>query len=192
MFDTETNGLPEDWSAPPSDVDNWPRLIQIAWQIHSVEGDLIEKQGYIVQPNGFDIPNSDIHGITSARAKREGVELNQVLSMFAEAIGLANVVVAHNLPFDKNVVTAEFYRTGLKHGLLEKPGVCTMRESTEFCRIPQKRGPSKYKWPSLSELHSTLFGEEFEGAHNAENDAAACAKCFLELKRRGVIPNPDR
>ena len=31
FFDTETTGLPRNWSAPVSDLNNWPRLVQIAW-----------------------------------------------------------------------------------------------------------------------------------------------------------------
>ena len=31
FFDTETTGLPRDWNAPLRDLDNWPRLVQLAW-----------------------------------------------------------------------------------------------------------------------------------------------------------------
>ena len=34
IFDTETTGLPRNWNAPLSDAENWPRCIQIAWQLH--------------------------------------------------------------------------------------------------------------------------------------------------------------
>ena len=34
IFDTETTGLPKRWNAPLTDSDNWPRCIQIAWQLH--------------------------------------------------------------------------------------------------------------------------------------------------------------
>ena len=59
-----------------------------------------------------------------------------------------------------------------------------MTGTKEICRIPGQYG---YKWPSLSELHQTLFGTGFEEAHDAGADVAACADCFLELKRRGVF-----
>ena len=29
FFDTETTGLPANWQAPMSDLENWPRLVQI-------------------------------------------------------------------------------------------------------------------------------------------------------------------
>jgi len=34
VFDTETTGLPKRWNAPISDHENWPRCVQIAWQLH--------------------------------------------------------------------------------------------------------------------------------------------------------------
>lgn len=30
FFDTETTGLPKNWKAPVSDLNNWPRLVQLA------------------------------------------------------------------------------------------------------------------------------------------------------------------
>ena len=43
IFDTETTGLPtKGYHEPISDVDNWPRLVQIAWQLHDANGVLIE------------------------------------------------------------------------------------------------------------------------------------------------------
>ena len=38
IFDTETTGLPQNWNAPITDTDNWPRCIQIAWQLHDENG----------------------------------------------------------------------------------------------------------------------------------------------------------
>jgi hypothetical protein len=31
FFDTETTGLPKSWKAPVTDVNNWPRLVQLAF-----------------------------------------------------------------------------------------------------------------------------------------------------------------
>ncbi|PJB57251.1 MAG: 3'-5' exonuclease, partial [Bacteroidetes bacterium CG_4_9_14_3_um_filter_41_19] len=33
IFDTETTGLPQRYDAPLTDFDNWPRMIQLAWQL---------------------------------------------------------------------------------------------------------------------------------------------------------------
>src|SRR5688572_3519575 len=66
IFDTETTGLPKNYDAPLSDSDNWPRCIQIAWQLHDAQGYLMEAKNLIIKPEGFDIPFNavQIHGIT--------------------------------------------------------------------------------------------------------------------------------
>jgi len=55
-----------------------------------------------------------------------------------------------------------------------------------WCKIPKSSGYG-YKWPTLNELHLQLFQEEFTGSHNAGADVEACARCYFELKRRGII-----
>ncbi|MGF1557608.1 MAG: hypothetical protein ACFCUL_00785 [Flavobacteriaceae bacterium] len=55
IFDTETTGLPKNWNAPITDTDNWPRCIQIAWQLHDAMGNLLDQQDYLVRPDGFNI-----------------------------------------------------------------------------------------------------------------------------------------
>ena len=66
IFDTETTGLPKRWDAPLTDSDNWPRCIQIAWQIHNVKGEVVSHEDYLVQPDGFTIPfdSEQVHGIS--------------------------------------------------------------------------------------------------------------------------------
>ncbi len=44
IFDTETVGLPKSWNAPFSDLENWPRMVQIAWMIFDENQKLIKKQ----------------------------------------------------------------------------------------------------------------------------------------------------
>jgi DNA polymerase-3 subunit alpha len=75
-IDTETTGLPKRWDAPITDTDNWPRCIQIAWQLHDDMGKLIEHQDYLVKPDGFNIPYDAerIHGIsTELAAEKESL-----------------------------------------------------------------------------------------------------------------------
>ena len=66
IFDTETTGLPKKWSAPLTDFDNWPRAIQVAWQVHDKNGICISNQSFIIHPKGFSIPydSEKIHGIS--------------------------------------------------------------------------------------------------------------------------------
>ena len=84
IFDTETTGLPKRWDAPITDTDNWPRCIQIAWQLHDEWGKVIESKDYLIKPDGFDIPYDaeKIHGISTILAEEQGVDLAFVLAEF--------------------------------------------------------------------------------------------------------------
>src|SRR5210317_712108 len=112
IFDTETTGLPNNYKAPISDTDNWPRMVQLSWQLHDDQGDLLEVKDFIVKPEGFDIPfnATKIHGISTKRAQEEWHELNFVLEEFNKALEKAKFNVGHNIEFDLNIVGCEFYR----------------------------------------------------------------------------------
>ncbi|MEA3495351.1 MAG: 3'-5' exonuclease [Bacteroidota bacterium] len=186
FFDTETTGLPRNYKAPIEDSDNWPRLVQIAWLLYDNDGNRIDGKEFIIKPEGFTIPieASRVHGISTEKAISEGQDLNEILILFAKDIEKANSIVAHNISFDEKIVGAEFYRKKVANKLFQKKRICTMKASTNFCRLPGRYG---YKWPNLAELHTKLFGKSFEGAHDAAADINATAKCFWRLKELHVI-----
>ncbi len=186
IIDCETTGLPRRRSAPVTDTDNWPHVVQVAWMLYDESEELKERGSHLVRPNGFKIPleAQRVHGITTERAEAEGMPLSFVLKELSVAAARCKVVVAHNFDFDAKVISAEYVRLGLGPPFKGKTRVCTMKGSTNFCRIP---GPYGYKWPTLPELHHALFGCRCEETHDAALDVAACAKCFFELKRRGVL-----
>src|SRR5690554_7695926 len=105
IFDTETTGLPRNFRAPVSDTENWPRCIQIAWQLHDENGALIEHQDYLVKPEGFNIPfdAEKIHGISTDLAAKEGEELTVVVEQFLKALKKAKFIVGQNVDFDINI-----------------------------------------------------------------------------------------
>ncbi|MCZ2444467.1 MAG: 3'-5' exonuclease [Flavobacteriales bacterium] len=186
LFDTETSGLPRNWNAPLTDFDNWPRLVQLAYLVYDKQGNCITGSSHIIRPNGFSIPKSasQVHGITTERALREGEPLQDVLNEFQAYISQSEYIVAHNLSFDEAIMGAEFLRMQMNNLLPAKRKICTMNSTTSFCAIPGKYG---YKWPTLSELHIRLFNIDFGEAHNAAADIEATARCFWELKRLGVL-----
>ncbi|MEM9142242.1 MAG: DNA polymerase III subunit alpha [Bacteroidota bacterium] len=190
IFDTETTGLPKRWDAPISDTDNWPRCIQIAWQLHDAMGTVIEHQDYLVRPDGFNIPYDaeQIHGISTALAEQDGLPLAEVLEKFNAALAQSKFLVGQNVGFDVNVMGAEFYRMDVENPLQELPVLDTCTEETAvLCQIPGGRG-GKFKLPTLTELHDYLFQETFAEAHNATADVEATTRCFLELVRRKHYP----
>ncbi len=186
IFDTETTGLPKNWNAPITDSDNWPRAIQIAWQLHDSMGRVIEHQDYLIKPEGFDIPYDAerIHGISTELAMQDGIELQEVLEKFNIALSKTTFVVGQNVGFDINIMGAEFHRQALPNDLQELPVLDTCTEVTaQLCQIPGGRG-GRFKLPTLTELHKHLFGEAFGEAHNATADVEATTRCFLELIRQ--------
>ena len=189
IFDTETTGLPKRDNAPVSEVDNWPRVIQIAWQLHNPEGELTEHHNLLIRPDGFEIPYSaeKIHGISTEKAKSFGLPLDEVLKKFNESVAKSTFLIGHNVRFDINALGAEFIRNELATDFLHKQQVCTMRSSTEHLRLPGGRG-GKFKPPKLMELYEILFEERFSEAHNAAADVEATARCFFELLRKKIIP----
>ncbi len=189
IFDTETTGLPKRWDAPITDTDNWPRCIQIAWQLHDEMGRLVEHQDYLIKPDGFNIPydSEKIHGISTELAEAEGIPLTEVLVKFNEALGKAKFVVGQNIGFDLNIMGAEFYRYQVDSPMASMPVLDTCTEITaELLKLPGGRG-GRYKLPNLTELHSYLFGVPFAEAHNATADVEATTRCFFELVRREVF-----
>ncbi len=189
IFDTETTGLPKRYDAPLSDSDNWPRCIQIAWQLHDAMGNVIEHQDFLVKPDGFNIPydSEQIHGISTALAEEQGVPLAEVATAFQKALEKTTFVVGQNVDFDVNIMGAEFYRLHQPNPLEELPVLDTCTETTaELCKIPGGRG-GKFKLPTLTELHEFLFGEPFAEAHNATADVEATTRCFFELIRRRIF-----
>ena len=187
VFDTETTGLPRNYRAPLDDFSNWPRLVQLAWDLYDEDGDLWESHTYIIKPVDFIIPPeaSKIHRITQERAEQEGLDLHFVLEKFLVDVRQASYLVAHNIDFDDKIIGSELLREKLDNPLLNTKKICTMKSSSNYLKISNGRG--SYKWPNLMELYTYLFKTEFGDAHDAHFDVQACAKCFFELKKRGVI-----
>ena len=185
IFDTETTGLPKSWNAPFTNTDNWPRCVQIAWQLHDGMGNVIEHNDFLIKPEGYNIPYDAerIHGISTELATEQGISLAEGLVLFNEALEKTTFIVGQNVNFDLNIMGCEFHRLGVENNLTSLPVLDTCTEKTALlCQIPGGRG-GKFKLPTLTELHTHLFGTGFGDAHNATADVEATTRCFLELIR---------
>jgi DNA polymerase-3 subunit alpha len=193
IFDTETTGLPKRWDAPITDSANWPRCIQIAWQLHDEMGNLIEHQDYLIKPDGFNIPYDAerIHGISTELAAAEGISLAEVLEKFNIALSKSKFIVGQNLGFDVNIMGAEFHRMAVDSPMATMPVLDTCTEVTaKLLQLPGGRG-GKFKLPTLTELHQFLFNKPFSEAHNATADVEATTRCFLELIRKEIFTKEE-
>jgi DNA polymerase-3 subunit alpha len=188
IFDTETTGLPRNYNAPLTDFDNWPRMVQVAWQLHDAQGNLLQHDSIVVKPEGYTIPFAtiQIHGITNERANEEGQDLKATLQKFTAAVAQASYLCGHNIEFDINIIGAELLRCGFENVLSSRPFIDTKNDqTTEYCALPGGKG-GKFKWPTLTELYRKLFNQGFEEAHNAAFDVEATTRVFFEIIRRGI------
>jgi DNA polymerase III epsilon subunit-like protein len=114
FFDTETTGIPRNYRAAVSDLQNWPRLVQLAWLLIDDETHEAASAEYIARPAGFTIPGdaARIHGITTEIAAEKGVDIKAILDAVVPDIGKASVLVAHNMSFDEKILGAELLRAG--------------------------------------------------------------------------------
>lgn len=201
IYDVETTGFPDNWGAPVENVSNWPEIVQIAWQKRNNEGEIVSSASMIVKPDGYIIPqkSTDIHGITTERAKEVGSSLPLVMTLFAKEFtedvkaGIPLVAVCHNVNFDKRVVGSRFCKLG---GIAKTeffpmfnslPHFCTMQNSTDYCKLPNPKRKGTFKFPNLQELHFKVFGTQFEGAHTAGGDVDATANILFALRKRGIF-----
>ena len=84
IFDTETTGLPTNWSAPISDVENWPNCVQLSWQTYNNKGDLIDVQSHIINIKDKEIPleSANIHKIYTENSREYCLDVKEVLEKY--------------------------------------------------------------------------------------------------------------
>ena len=186
FFDTETNGKALNFNAPVYNLDNWPRVTQLGWQLYDKDENLISEKSHLIKPDGWVVPKEKFfidNNMSTERCEEFGIPLAEAVADFMKDLEQSEYLIAHNMQFDINVIGAEFLRLNVTPSK-EVIKICTMKEGTNFCKIPGFRG---YKWPTLTELHTKIFGEGFEGAHDALDDVKACAKSFFAMKKSGHI-----
>lgn len=191
IIDIETNGLPKNWTASINDTSNWPRCVQIAWQLHDDKGKIIKKKNYLIKPNGYNISSDaeKVHGISTELAMIEGISMNKMLVKLDKVLKKSRYIVGHSLDFILKVIGCEFLRLDFKNDLHLKTPIDTCTGLTvELMKLPGGIG-GKYKFPKLSELHFFLFGKSINDKNNSKTDVKIIAKCFFELIDRNEIPN---
>ena len=202
-FDTETTGLPKIKMITEKTLHLWPHIVQFSYVIYNNETNTVLKMvDHIVKvPDSVVITeeNSNIHGITDSMSKTSGVDIKDVLTEFMEDYNNADIIVAHNMEFDFNIIKVELMRQIYddKQTTLQKEQVtqklntlktskklcCTMQESVELCNIKAltRDGKEYVKFPSLSELHKHLFNVVPKKLHNSLNDVLICLRCFYKM-----------
>lgn len=182
IVDTETNGLPVTFNAPMSDVTNWPRITQFAWELCWENGETITQMCELVKPDGWVIPKQKFwieNGFSTEENEKYGLDMQMLMKYFIADLEQADLLIAHNMSFDLPVITCEMFRYKLKPANKTEK-YCTKLATTDILKLPGFFG--KYKWPSLEEAYTYFFGKMPTGAHQADFDVEACKKIYLAIQ----------
>ena len=186
FVDTETSGIPRDWSKPYSTRGNWPHIAQLAWVVYTREGVEVKAENHYILPNDYDHDPDpaagSVHGLTSEFLQKHGESRHAVMqALHRDLTQYQPQVVAHFMQLDYHMVGVGFHRAGLTNPMLGLPMFCTMRATGPLLRH------SSQGFLRLGELHQRLFKEPQPREHDALADAYATARCFFEMQRQGII-----
>ena len=187
FVDVETNGLPKKRNRHYSEIDIWPRIVQMSWGIYDINGNLVKLEDHIIKPDGFEIDkkSESIHGISNEKALSEGKNINDIIEIFLKDLKIENLksVICHNVNFDINVIKSELFRLNKKIKLNKLEVICTMLATTEFCKLPSNF--IDYKYHKFEELYQLLFRKEWI-IHDSKYDVINLAKCFSLLHNDSI------
>lgn len=183
-YDTETTGFPAKAGTPLADC---PHIVQLAAAVIDDEAGKIAGFSVIIKPEGWEVGEgaAAVHGITTEKATAHGIPIQVAMLMFSHLCKISDQAVAHNDEFDIKFIAYEIERLGQPNRLMDMPRFCTMKATTNICKLPGNYG--KYKWPKLVEAHEHFFGEGFDGAHDAFADVLACARVHQHLIKNNLI-----
>tara|TARA_B100001758_G_C18410696_1_gene615454 strand:+ start:672 stop:1274 length:603 start_codon:yes stop_codon:yes gene_type:complete len=177
VIDTETNGLPicQGYCNYPDfkelkKYDN-ARIVQFTFMKCDDKINNIKLHDYIIYADDFTINNSDFHNITDEISKNDGYKFDTIADIFYKELKNCEMIIAHNIGFDINVIKSELYRRKLYHIIIElekKQLVCSMKVFKNIVKAKNKF--NKIKDPSLKELYYHAFNMEIENAHNSKYD----------------------
>ena len=122
----------------------------------------------------------------------QGINIVDALKEFNNYLKLCDIVVGHNISFDKRLIFVECFRHNICQNFtqfknnqqIHKSEFCTMKNTTEFCKLERLGVSNKVynKQPKLSELYSLLFPNDPipNDLHNSLIDVAMTLRCYLK------------
>jgi DNA polymerase III epsilon subunit-like protein len=181
FFDTETTGV-SNFKAPPSHPTQ-PFLMQLgALLVDSETQEDRAKLSLLCKPDiwkAVDPGAERVHGLSAELCDQYGVPSSVALLLFNNLVMQADRIVCHNTAFDLLIMRAMAHRLEKPDRTKGKDTFCTMTAYTGICKLPGTHGG--YKWPKLSEAYFHVFGENFEGAHDALSDVIPTKAIYFEL-----------
>lgn len=182
VIDTETSGLGKH-----------DTILQIAYQRFGRDGTLNDPfSTYINPPFEYEIHEKafEVNGLTKEFLLENGYIRSQTVSMLTRLCRFANdgyLFIGHQIAYDFRMIHQALKQYEMSTALIECTTFCTKENKAirDFVQAVDING--RRKAPNLSELYKKLFNEQVQGAHDALADVQATARCYFELKKRGII-----
>ena len=193
VYDTETTGLPKKSNKTLclENETDYPHIVQLSYIVYDIETNTVIKiyDQIISIPDNIVISDESInlHGITREIMRENGIPIISALETFLKDIQGADIIVGHNVEFDKKMVHIEMLRNAFPNIDMFTSSTkfyCTMKTTVELCAIKTnyKNSVKTYnKFPKLVELYTCLFAKTPTKLHNSLNDVAICLQCFCKL-----------
>ena len=196
VFDTETNGL-VDKNVSIFNTVEWPHILQLSYIMYDIStNDIAAGDNYIKIDKSVKISDEsyEIHKISRDKLNKEGVNITNALKEFNARVDECDLLVGHNLSFDRDIIFVECLRNHVKQNFTQfyrggkkvKPEYCTMNNTKKFCGFLRKNsyGHGYYKNPKLSELYNKLFPNNPTptNLHNSLQDSVITLACYLKYQ----------
>jgi len=160
IFDTETTGIPKH---PNAQVDVQPRIIEFGGILVNEEGEIVEEINLIINPEQpIEEVITKITGLTDDDLASEP-NFKELAPKMIAIFERADVMIAHNLPFDKTMFELDIDRNKIENWPWPEIEICTVQEHAD-------------EWgrrPKLTELYEHYTGEKLAQTHRAIEDAKA-------------------
>lgn len=176
VFDTETTALVENTLVP---LDQQPRIIQLsAAKLDDTTLNEIDRLTFMCNP-GIPIPAAvtKITGFTNADVA-DKPKFARWYPLLVEFVLGQRTLVAHNLPYDRRVLSYELERIGR---LIQFPW-----PPVHWCTV-ELTADMTGKYLKLTELYQILFGKPLEQEHHADADVDALIEVVRQLRVKGLI-----
>lgn len=170
VFDLETTGI---------DIDTC-RIVTAHVGVIGREGQVLEQRRWLADP-GVEIPTaaSLIHGVTTERARAEGLPAAQAVAEIIEALADAAArglpIVAYNAAYDLSVLAREAER----YGIAPLPGPGPVIDPLVIDKAVDKYRRGK-RTLTATAAH---YGVELVDAHDAGADATAAGRVAQAIAR---------
>ena len=176
LLDNETTGLINNRTMK---LDKQPHIIEFyGCSANLKTGKVLKEVNQLVRPPDKRFVTDEISKITGLTWEdlKDAPPMEKVAPKIFKLIEESEIVIAHNLSFDKDMLEIEADRLGKKIKW-PKRLICTVEQTIHL----------KGFRLNLAGLYDLLFNEKFEGAHRAKADVMALLRCCKELVKREIL-----